>query len=90
MKVNGFEVKSNGMTYDDYKHMSNPYDYYVPSNAYLITNKRSKLCFIGFVDQENGTITVNDDDYNTLTEFNNKKKLSKFKFWFRSMCYEEE
>lgn len=82
-KINGFTVVSNKLTYDDYKMMNPMYRYVVGDDEYFVTNKKLKLCLYCYVDIENGTITVNDDDYNELLELSKTKNLNKYRFFFR-------
>lgn len=83
LKINGFSVVSNQLTYDDYKLMDPMLRYVVRDDEYFITNKKLKLFLHCYVDIENGIITVNDDDYNELLELNKTKNLNKYRFLFQ-------
>lgn len=87
LKINGFTVTSNGLTYDDYKLMNPMSLYVVRDDEYFVTNKRLKLCLYCYVDIENGVITVNDDDYNELLELSKTKNLNKYRFLFRHITF---
>lgn len=90
LKINGFTVVSNGLTYDDYKIMNPMFRYTVRDDEYFATNKKLKLLLHCYVDKENGTITVNEDDYNGLLELSKTKNLSKYQFYFYHTTFEEE
>ena len=90
LKINGFTVVSNGLTYDDYKLMNPMFLYTIEDNEYFITNKKLHLLLHCYVDEENGTITVNDDDYNELLELSKTKNLNKYRFSFRHITLKEE
>ena len=83
LKINGFTVVSNGLTYDDYKLINPVFRYTVGDDEYFVTNKKLKLCLYCWVDIENGIITVNSDDYNELLELSKTKNLNKHRFLFR-------
>ena len=89
-KINGFTIVSNGLTYDDYKLMNPMSRYIVRDDEYFVRNKKLKLLLHCYVDKENGIITVNDDDYNELLELSKTKNLSKYRFNFHHITFEEE
>lgn len=84
LKINGFTVVSNGLTYDDYKIMNHAARYIVRDNEYFVTNKKLKIFLCCWVDIENGIITVNDDDYNELSKI---KNLNKYRFLFQHITF---